>query len=436
MYASLFSTRITALPMIAFFILLFGAGFAFAAPAFDGGTGVQFNAEENATSAYAANPAKLVYYDASMAWLDFGGDWSMGTLTYSENGGKIEPGEPPDEPDEGATELKLNTAIGGRGFAAFRSGSTVFGVNAGVDWDKLSIGVSGMSLPELGYFWEGEVFSFSIPREYIGGIIAFGGKPWSFGFSGKYALASCKATEKVDEVSGVELALSNIEVLGGTAYRSGGTVFDVAAGAQILKNRLEYIDPYAEDTGSDVSGTRILGRAGYRWMAWSKGALALNADLKFTPGMKVADDEIDYDLAEGSELDVRFGPGFALYPDEKTTLAFDLNISMRRINVDTLDSEGETMTEYALGETWTYTQVGVERWLLDDFAVKAGWRQNIMVYPRNTMFAGACYKPSGSWGFNYDYAEGTIGIDKVSAFMTLNDIVNPGGHRITLSYSF
>jgi hypothetical protein len=424
------------LPLAAFFAILLSAGFALGAPAFDGGTTVQFNAEDNATSAYAANPAKLVYYEKSTVWGDIGGDWSLGTLKYSENGGTVEPGEPPEEPGESATKLKINTAWGGRGFAAFRMGSAVLGVGAGLDWDNLSLGFSGVSYPDLGYYWEGEVYSFSVPREYAGAMLAFDMKPWALGVSGKYTLAAIKTEDEIEDVSAAELALTNIEGLAGAFYRSDGTKFDLAAGVQMLKNRLEFTEPLMDVEGSDVAGMRILGRAGYRGMIGEKFALGANADLKFTPNFIVNDDNYDYDLADGDEMDIKVGPGFALYPDEKTTLAFDFNVSSRTINVNTLTEEGEVVTEYAFSEMWTYTQVGLERWLTDDFAAKAGWRQNIMTFPRNTMFAGACYKPNESWGFNYDYAEGTIGIDKVSPFMTLGDVITLGGHRMTVSYSF
>ena len=97
---------------------------------------------------------------------------------------------------------------------------------------------------------------------------------------------------------------------------------------------------------------------------------------------------------------------------------------------------GDVLGEHSLSETWTNTQVGLERWFTEDIAAKAGWRQNILAYPRNTLFAGACYRPNERWTFNYDYAEGTIAVDKISAFMTLADVINPGGHRITLTYNF
>ena len=49
-------------PAFAVLVLPLSAGIAFAASSFDGGTSVEFNAEDNATFAYVANPARLVYY--------------------------------------------------------------------------------------------------------------------------------------------------------------------------------------------------------------------------------------------------------------------------------------------------------------------------------------------------------------------------------------
>jgi hypothetical protein len=412
-----------------------GAGFAFAAPSFDGGTGVEFNAEDNATFAYLANPARLVYYERSTLVFDVGGDWSMGSLKYTENGGKVKPGDPP-EPGEAAAEVKVNTAVGGKGLAAFRTGGVVFGVGGGFNWDKLSFGASGMGVPEIGYFYEGEVLSFSIPAQNVAGVVAFDSKPWAFGFSGKYARTAHVLEDEADDVASYELALSNIEFLGGIFYRTNGTRFHAGGGGQMLKNRVEVDEPGEPMAGGEATAMRFLARAGYRFMLWPKCALGVNFDGKITPNTKVTDDDLDYDIAEGTEYDVRVMPGFALYPDDRTTLAFDYNVNFLKIGLDTLDQTGEVTGEHDLSETWANTQVGLERWFTEDVSAKAGWRQNIFAYPRNTMFAGACYRPDGNWSFNYDFSEGVIAIDKLSAFLVLADVIRPGGHRITVTYSF
>ena len=51
----------------------------FGMPSFDGGTEVEFNAEDNATIGYVVNPAKLAYYERSAFLFDVGGDWSIGS---------------------------------------------------------------------------------------------------------------------------------------------------------------------------------------------------------------------------------------------------------------------------------------------------------------------------------------------------------------------
>lgn len=421
-------------PALAVLVVPLGAGFAFAAASFDGGTNVEFNAEDNATFAYVANPARLVYYERSTVLVDVGGDWSMGTLKYTENGGKVKPGEPPG-PGESGSELKVNTSVGGSGLAAFRMGSVVFGVDAGYSWDQLSIGSVGPAFPELNYY-EGEVLSFSIPAQRVTGIVAFDSKPWAFGFAGKYARTAHVLEDEVEDVERTELALSNIEFLGGAFYRTNGTRLHVGAGAQMLKNRYEFDEANAATVGAEVKAMRILARAGYRFMPWSKFALGVNFDGKITPSMTVTDDDLDYDIADGSEFDVRVLPGIAFYPDEQTTLAFDYNVNFVKIGVDTLDESGTVTGEHDLSEIWTNTQVGLERWLTEDVSIKAGWRQNIFAYPRNTMFAGAYYRPNENWSLNYDYSEGLIGIDKLSAFIVLKDVIRPGGHRITIGYGF
>ena len=422
-------------PALAVLVFPLSAGFAFAAPSFDGGTSVEFNAEDNATFAYVANPARLVYYERSTILMDVGGDWSMGTLKYTENDGKVTPGQPP-EPGEAAAELKLNTSVGGSGLAAFRMGSIVFGVDGGFNWDKLSIGAVGMTLPEMGYFDEGEVLSFSIPAQYVKGLVAFDSKPWAFGFAGKYAHTAHVLEEEADDVAKTELALTDMEFLGGIFYRTNGTRFHAGGGAQMLTNRVEVDEPGEPMAGGEAKAMRILARAGCRFMPSSKFALGVNFDGKITPNVTVTDDGLDYDIAEGSEFDVRVLPGFAFYPDDQTTLAFDYNVNFVSIGVDTFDDTGKVLGEHKLSEMWTNTQVGLERWFTEDISAKAGWRQNIFAYPRNTMFAGAYYRPNENWSFNYDYSEGVIAIDKLTAFIVLKDVIRPGGHRITVAYSF
>ena len=58
--------------------LVLSTGTALALPAFDSGTGVEFNAEDNALVSYAANPAKLIYCARSAVLLDVGGDFPVG----------------------------------------------------------------------------------------------------------------------------------------------------------------------------------------------------------------------------------------------------------------------------------------------------------------------------------------------------------------------
>ncbi len=421
-------------PAFAVLVLPLSAGFAFAASSFDGGTNVEFNAEDNATFAYVANPARLVYYERSTILTDVGGDWSIASLKYTENNGKVEPGQP-GEPGESASELKVNTSVGGSGLAAFRMGSIVFGVGGGYNWDKISIGSVGTTFPELNYY-EGEVLSFSIPAQHVTGIVAFDSKPWAFGFAGKFARTAHVLEDEVDDIWSAELALTDIEFLGGIFYRTNGTRFHAAGGAQMLKNRVEIDEPDEPMVGGEATAMRILMRAGYRFMPSSKFALGVNFNGKITPNVTATDDGLDYDIAEGSEYDVRVLPGFAFYPDEQTTLAFDYNVNFVSIGVDTLDDTGKVLGEHKLTETWTNTQVGMERWFTEDVSAKAGWRQNILAYPRNTMFAGAYYRPNENWSFNYDYSEGVIAIDRLTAFIVLKDIIRPGGHRITVTYSF
>jgi len=423
------------------------AAAAGALPSFDSGAEVEFNAEDNALIGYASNPAKLAYFESSALWLDAGGDWSWGTLSYRENGGRTTPGQPP-EPGESAAEVTLNLAAGLRGRGVFRSGPTVAAFGAGFDWTRLSGGLSGFSFPEIGY-WESEHFTVSVPAEHVEGVFAYDLGEWAWGVAGKYARSTASLDHKwietgwyyVPEDEQQELSLSKVEVRGGGMYRSERTRCNAFVGGQRLRNTLDVIsaDWYGWGTVHDtyeVSGTRLLAGGGYAVKLWPKLGVGANVEVAVAPAIALDDDEVDYQVAEGFEYDVGVLPGLALYPDDRTTLAFDYNVRFRRLSYDDLDAQGRITDEYDLHEVLTSSQVGLERWLTDTVSFKVGWRQNAFVYPRHTMFAGACYRPSERWSFGYDYAEGVVNLSEPSAFMTVSDVVRPGAHRLTLIYSF
>ncbi len=426
------------------------AGVASALPAFDAGTGVEFNAEDNALVSYVANPAKLVYYGRSTVLLDVGGDWSIGSIKYSENGGKGKPGAPP-EPGEAGAELTFNVAAAGTGLGVVRSGAAVAAFGGHVDWTTFSVGLSGFSVPEVGY-WRGDSYTFDVPNERVEAVVALDLGSWAWGGSARFGHTNASSDDKWIGESAwnpemrwnfAELTLTNIEFLGGGLYRSGETRFGFAAGLQLLNNSLDvlYADPgywysYPRHDGFEASAKRFLGRADYRMMPWTRVGIGFKLDFNAAPGVTVDEHDVDYRVAEGTEYDLAFRPGFALYPDDRTAIAFDYNVNLVHLAYDELDHTGGTFNEYVFDELVTSSQVGVERWLTDDVSVKAGWRQNVLALPRNTMFAGACYRPGENWSLNYDYAEGYVTVNRPSAFLTLADLVRPGSHRITLTYSF
>lgn len=436
------------LGVVFFCALTLAAGVAAALPAFDTGTGVEFNAEDNALVSYVANPAKLVYYSRSTVLLDVGGDWSLGSITYSENGGKAKPGTPP-EPGEAAAELTFNVSGAGTGLGVIRSGSTVAAFGGRVGWTTFSVGLSGVSLPEIGY-WEGATYTFDVPSEQAEAVVAFDLGSWACGASGRFyhtdATSDDKWFETWEPQSGwnySELELNDFEFMGGAFYRSDGTRLGFAGGVQVVKNALDllydepgYWFPYPRHDGFEASASRFLGRADYRTMPWSRVGIGFKFDFKIAPGVTVDEHGVDYRVAEGTEYDLAFKPGFAFYPDERTAVAFDYNVNLVHLGYDELDHMGEVFNEYGFDELFTSSQVGLERWFTDDVSFKAGWRQNVLAFPRNTMFAGACYRPNENWTFNYDFAEGYVTAEKPSAFLTLADLVHPGCHRITLTYGF
>lgn len=430
--------------------LVLSTGTALALPAFDSGTSVAFNAEDNALVSYTANPAKLVYYARSAVLLDVGGDWSVGSIKYSEGGGKGEPGTPP-EPGEAAAELTFNVAAAASGLGVLRSGSTVAAFGGGVDWTTFSVGLSGVSVPEVGY-WEGDAYTFSVPSERAEAVVAFDLGSWAFGASGRFSYTDATSDEKWYEYgrwepesgwSFDELTLTNVEFLGGAFYRSEDTHLGFAGGLQVLRNSLDLLYSetwywywYPRHDGFKASATRFLGQADYRTMPWSKVAVGLKFDFKVAPVVAIDEHDVDYRVGEGLEYDLAFRPGFALYPDEKTTVAFDYNVNLVHLGYDELDHMGRIFNEYSFDDLATSTQVGLERWFTDDVSFKAGWRQNVLAVPRNTMFAGACYRPNENWTFNYDFAEGYVTVNDPSAFLSLGDLVHPGSHRITLTRNF
>ena len=86
-------------------------------PAFDGGTRVEFYAEQNIYRAYLANPADFTLFEETFVAGDFGGDLSFGGFSYSRNRGKGEPG--PTEPeDKAGLDVSYTAGLGGRAFGA------------------------------------------------------------------------------------------------------------------------------------------------------------------------------------------------------------------------------------------------------------------------------------------------------------------------------
>ena len=446
-------------------------------PAFDGGTHVEFYAEQNKYHAYLVNPAYFTLFDQTFIAGDVGGDLSFGGFNYSKNKGTSGPG--PTEPGEKAgLDVGYTAGLGVMALGAYRFGPWVAGGTFEFYRDAASLGYNGAGITLDSFFTtdDGWIDVDVVSQRY--GITAVGAAALephfagiSFSFKperleGEYDFEYLPApgeggTHRFDTLWG-RRELKEYRVKGGYSFKPGGA-YDVggAFGVRILRSTLNWRDESVEeelsgiaDKGStgDVSlkgvGVTIEGAGRYKLLDNLRAGGML--ELQFIPGIKVdrhgerwdlvgpfgERTTQDYRLADASERHIKFGGGLAFYPDEKTTLAFDYGYDRLTISADVYDDDSFEVDDLQLSAYHTFTRLGAERWVIDNLAAKIGWEQNLFGYPRNVFFGGLTYKFDDNWLINYDYRGSQLTLNNLSLFVPFEDVVKPASHRFMITRYF
>lgn len=442
-------------------------------PAFDGGTRVEFYAEQNVYRAYLANPADFTLFEETFVAGDFGGDLSFGGFSYSRNRGTAEPG--PTEPeDKAGLDVSYTAGLGGRAFGAYRRDFLVAGGSFDFNRGAASFGYNGEAITVDPFFAADEGYNDVdlVSQKYgITAVAAAALEPHAVGLSfsltperieGDYdfeylPLTSEEGIHRVERLWG-RREVKDYCIKGGYSLRPG-EAFDVggAFGLRILRSNLDWRDESAEEvptviTKEGETGTLKMkglavtlgGNGRYKLLENLRvgGALA----MEFIPGITMdwrgetwdlsgpfgERETEDYRLAKGSERHYGFGGGLAFYPDEKTTLAFDYGYDRFSASGEVYDEGRSVVEELEFSCYHTFTRLGVERWIIDDLAARVGWEQDLFSYPRNVFFGGLAYKFDDDWFINYDYRGGQLTVNNLSLFVPFDDVVKPASHRFTV----
>jgi len=446
-------------------------------PAFDGGTRLEFYAEQNKYRAYLSNPADFILFDQTFITGDLGGDLSFGGFTYSKNKGKAKPG--PTEPeDKAGLDVSYTAGLGGMALGAYRFGPWVAGGSLEFNRDAASLGYNGAGTTLEPFFTTDDGWvdvDLASQRYGITAVAAATLEPHVAGVSfsfmperleGDYDFEYLPApgeegTHLIEKLWG-RRELKEYRVTAGYALRPGDE-FDVGGtfGVRVLRSTLNWRDESVEEDPAGVAdegasgdielkgvGVTVGGAGRYKLLDNLRVGGSL--ELQFIPGIKLdrrgerwdlvgpfgERTAEDYRMANADERHYKFGGGLAFYPDEKTTLAFDYGYDRLTLSADVYDDETAEVDELELAAYHTFTRLGVERWVIDDLAGKIGWEQNLFAYPRNVFFGGVTYKFDDDWLINYDYRGSQITVNNLSLFVPFEDVVKPASHRFTVTRYF
>ena len=440
--------------------------------AFDAGLQVGFIAEPNIYRAYLANPAYFNLLPKSFVAGDVGGDLSFGGFDYSRDGGSPGPG-PTDPAGEAGMDISYTAGLGARGLGAYRQDFWNVGGAAAFDRTTAGFSYNGAAIDMSPLFDTGDgwtdvdatsqsyaitaVGSAAFDAHVVGGSFAF--RPERL--EGDYTFEFLPGQDvpgghNISEAWG-RRELKDYQVKAGYSFR-GGEKFDVggAAGFRALRSAVDWMTKHVEERESvedqghkggvklQANGFTLDGDGRYFLM----NKIRVGGAFSF---QRLSDIPIDfygedwdlvgpfgereakaYRLADAQEQKWRLGGGLAFYPDERTTLAFDYGYDRWTARADVFADDGALDDELKLSAFHTYTQLGVERWVIDNLACKAGWRQNLFSLPRNVFFAGVYYKFDDNWHINYDYTGGQLTVNNISLFVPFNDVVKPASHRFTV----
>lgn len=442
-------------------------------PAFDGGTGVTFYAEPNTFIAYLSNPAYFNFLPKTFAGGDFGGDLSFGGFRYTRNGGEPTPG-PSHADEETALRVSYTAGLGGYALGAYRRDFWNIGGQAYINRTAASFAYNGPAVVVDSFFSAGEGWTGidAVSQNY--GIVAAGSAAFgphvaggSFAFrperlEGDFDFEylpppSEEGTHEVAETWG-RREVKDYHLKAGYVFRPEGPYeAGGAVGYRALRSTIGWRDAEAEEKGTTVTDQGRSGRvalkgqgftvdADGRYMFWEKMRLGGALTMQFLSDVLMdfegerwdlvgpfgEREKEKYRLAKANENRIRFGGGVAFYPDERTTLAFDYTYDRLTEDVTTYDEDGAKADDINLAAYHTYTQLGVERWVIDNLSVKGGVRQNLFGYPRNVFFAGLGYEFDDEWYINYDYTGYQLTVNDLSLFMPFDEIVKPASHRFTV----
>ena len=442
-------------------------------PAFDAGTRVAYYAEPNYFRAYLTNPADLNLIPRTFVGGDVGGDLSFGGFDLRLNDGSA--GAGPTAPGErSGLDISYLTGLGGQGLGAYRAPTWVVGGQARLDRSQLKFSYNGRGiladpllatddgwtdLDVIGFNYGGTVAgAYAIAPHVLGGSFAYRAEKEDGSYDFEYLPDTGEGaggTHAVKEQWGrrevkdywVKVGYSfapggNYDLGGAVGYRAFHSTLDGRASA----SKGETAD--SQDEGSaghvaadspaitvDVAGRYLFG--GRIRLGGAFGMQRLNSiTVDYTGeswdmnGPFGEHEYQDFRLADGNELRIRTGGGVAFYPDDRTTLALDYTYDRLSIQGDVYSSNGEHDYDVAAGAYHTFTQLGLERWLIDNLAVRGGWRQNLFTLPRTVFNAGVSYKITDQWFFNYDYNDAQLSLDTLSLFVPFDEIVQPASHRI------
>jgi hypothetical protein len=425
---------------------------------FDTGMDITFNAEDNENIAFETNPACVTYFETHTVLTNFGGDMSFGEFEFSANEGSADPDSMPGEGEAVSISHTLGTSV--KAISVFRLGKNfVAGLGGGYDYNGIRLGYNGQGLPLIPYYSldrglsDLEVSS----KAYNGvGVIALEFGKTSIGgsfeyYNGEDDFEVSQTYYNTGEIQGVR-RLNNMIARVGVQYRSNNLTIGFAPGYAKLKNEVKWDDVTVWNDGSSsrertyyIDGNGFFAETDAKFRLANNFGLGFGFGGHFVPKVTADYEKISYDhgvptsygasnLGEGKEYILKAKTGFAFYPDDKTTLAFDYNADFYKASFDLWNEYGYTTDTYDLSSRVTYTQLGAERWITEDLEAKLGWRQNVYTLPRNVLFAGVLYNVTDSVGLAYDYMGEHVGINDFSLFTPLGELVHSGSHKLTLTF--
>lgn len=444
--------------------------------ALDAGFYPGFYAEPNIYVAWSENPADFNLLPRRLAVADVGGDLSFGGVSFKKNEGTSAPGY--HEPNNNGLKLNYVSALGGKGLGVYGQDFWVAGGTLKFNRTSASLNYNGdaFTVNPLVTLDDGWTAAEGVAMAY--GFTAAGAvdilKPHILGLSLTFAPERLEAQydhefTPAEGVTGHTVEglwgrreLREIGIKGGYSFRpDAGWDVGGAVGVRFLSSGIDWRAQREEETSEnvnrngseghlDLKGRSVTITANGRYQLMDNIRLGGAGMMSFTPGSTIDRTGETWDLegpfgentaeafrvAKVGEQRYRCGAGVAFLPDDRTTLGFDYTFDLYRASATGVHEKVPPTSTMALSAYHTYTQLGVERWMSDNLAMKAGWRQDLFGWPRNVFFGGATYKLDDAWLLHYDYVGSQITVNNLSLFVPLDDIIKPASHRVMVAWLF